>query len=231
MPGCARCRRTGSPSTWAPSSARARSASTRWAWHMGAPRPPSWTRCARPMRRAMEDGAFGARQRAHLPAGQLRDDRGADRDREGDGAVRRRLHHAHALGGRPACSRRSTRRSRIGTGGRRSGRDLPPEGGGQRTGKGGAGDREDRFGARGGAGCAGEHVSVHRRAGPVSRRACRRGPQADGKLFENLADPATRAKIRDRDAHPTSDWENLCQPRRRRRASWSSASRSRRIRQ
>jgi hypothetical protein len=38
-------------------------------------------------------------ERAHLPAGELRLYRGAHRAGEGDGAVRRRLHHAHALGG------------------------------------------------------------------------------------------------------------------------------------
>ena len=34
---------------------------------------------------------------------------------------------------------------------------------------------------------------------------------AEGKLFENLASEATRAKIRQEVAHPTSDWENLCE--------------------
>ena len=33
---------------------------------------------------------------------------------------------------------------------------------------------------------------------------------ANGKLFENLADSAMRAKIRAEVAHPTSDWEDLC---------------------
>jgi dihydroorotase/N-acyl-D-amino-acid deacylase len=33
---------------------------------------------------------------------------------------------------------------------------------------------------------------------------------AEGKLFENLADSAMRAKIRGEVAHPTSDWEDLC---------------------
>lgn len=32
---------------------------------------------------------------------------------------------------------------------------------------------------------------------------------ADGKLFDNLADPATRARIRAEILEPTSDWENL----------------------
>jgi dihydroorotase/N-acyl-D-amino-acid deacylase len=32
---------------------------------------------------------------------------------------------------------------------------------------------------------------------------------ADGKLFENLADPAVRARIRADVEHPSSDWENL----------------------
>jgi N-acyl-D-amino-acid deacylase len=32
---------------------------------------------------------------------------------------------------------------------------------------------------------------------------------ADGKLFENLANPQIRAKIREEILHPTSDWENL----------------------
>jgi N-acyl-D-amino-acid deacylase len=34
---------------------------------------------------------------------------------------------------------------------------------------------------------------------------------ADGKLLENLADPAMRAKIRVEVAHPTSYWESLCE--------------------
>ncbi len=34
---------------------------------------------------------------------------------------------------------------------------------------------------------------------------------ADGKLKQNLADPATRAKIREEFAHPTSYWESLCE--------------------
>ena len=34
---------------------------------------------------------------------------------------------------------------------------------------------------------------------------------ADGKLFENLADPTMRAKIRAEVAHPTSYWESLCE--------------------
>jgi N-acyl-D-amino-acid deacylase len=34
---------------------------------------------------------------------------------------------------------------------------------------------------------------------------------ADGKLFESLADPLMRAKIRAEVAHPTSHWESLCE--------------------
>jgi dihydroorotase/N-acyl-D-amino-acid deacylase len=34
---------------------------------------------------------------------------------------------------------------------------------------------------------------------------------ADGKLFDNLADPAIRAKIRDEMAQPETDWENMGQ--------------------
>jgi N-acyl-D-amino-acid deacylase len=34
---------------------------------------------------------------------------------------------------------------------------------------------------------------------------------ADGKLNQNLADPAMRAKIREEFAHPTSYWESLCE--------------------
>ncbi len=34
---------------------------------------------------------------------------------------------------------------------------------------------------------------------------------ADGKLLENLANPAMRAKIRAEVAHPTSHWESLCE--------------------
>jgi dihydroorotase/N-acyl-D-amino-acid deacylase len=34
---------------------------------------------------------------------------------------------------------------------------------------------------------------------------------ADGKLFENLRDPATRARIRNEMDREQSDWENLCQ--------------------
>jgi dihydroorotase/N-acyl-D-amino-acid deacylase len=33
---------------------------------------------------------------------------------------------------------------------------------------------------------------------------------ADGKLFDNLADPQMRAKIRQEIEHQTEDWENLC---------------------
>jgi dihydroorotase/N-acyl-D-amino-acid deacylase len=33
---------------------------------------------------------------------------------------------------------------------------------------------------------------------------------ADGELFSNLADPATRARIRQEIEHQTEDWENLC---------------------
>jgi dihydroorotase/N-acyl-D-amino-acid deacylase len=33
---------------------------------------------------------------------------------------------------------------------------------------------------------------------------------AEGKLFDNLASKETRVKIREEVAHPTSDWENLC---------------------
>jgi N-acyl-D-amino-acid deacylase len=33
---------------------------------------------------------------------------------------------------------------------------------------------------------------------------------AEGKLFDNLADPAMRAKLRAEVEHPTSDWEDLC---------------------
>ena len=32
---------------------------------------------------------------------------------------------------------------------------------------------------------------------------------ADGKLLENLADPRTRAAIREEVLHPTTPWENL----------------------
>ena len=78
----------------------------------------------------MEDGAFGVGERADLSAGQLRGHRGADRDREGDGAVRRRLHHAHALGGRPAA-RGDGRGDSHRPGGWRAGRDLPSQGGGR----------------------------------------------------------------------------------------------------
>lgn len=34
---------------------------------------------------------------------------------------------------------------------------------------------------------------------------------ADGKLFENLADPAARARIKDEMANPNTDWENMGQ--------------------
>ena len=34
---------------------------------------------------------------------------------------------------------------------------------------------------------------------------------ADGKLLDNLADPAARARIRAEMAKPTSYWENLCE--------------------
>ncbi|MEP6492638.1 MAG: D-aminoacylase [bacterium] len=34
---------------------------------------------------------------------------------------------------------------------------------------------------------------------------------AEGKLYENLASPAVRTKIRQEVAHPTSEWENLCE--------------------
>jgi dihydroorotase/N-acyl-D-amino-acid deacylase len=33
---------------------------------------------------------------------------------------------------------------------------------------------------------------------------------AEGKLFDNLADPAMRARLRAEVEHPTSDWEDLC---------------------
>jgi len=33
---------------------------------------------------------------------------------------------------------------------------------------------------------------------------------ADGKLFDNLADPTERARIREEIEHQTGDWENLC---------------------
>jgi dihydroorotase/N-acyl-D-amino-acid deacylase len=33
---------------------------------------------------------------------------------------------------------------------------------------------------------------------------------AEGKLFDNLASQETRVKIREEVAHPTSDWENMC---------------------
>lgn len=33
---------------------------------------------------------------------------------------------------------------------------------------------------------------------------------ADGKLFDNLASPETRARIKDEVAHPTSEWEDMC---------------------
>jgi dihydroorotase/N-acyl-D-amino-acid deacylase len=33
---------------------------------------------------------------------------------------------------------------------------------------------------------------------------------AEGKLFDNLASPEIRAKIRQEVAHPTSDWEDMC---------------------
>ena len=78
-----------------------------------AARPTSWGR--RPGRRAPaqldsmralvrgRDGGrrLRARDGADLSARQLRLHRGADRDREGDGALSRRLHHPHAVGGRP----------------------------------------------------------------------------------------------------------------------------------
>ena len=34
---------------------------------------------------------------------------------------------------------------------------------------------------------------------------------ADGKLFQNLAEPAARARIRAEVAHPTRYWESLCE--------------------
>ena len=118
------------------------------------------------MRAAMRDAHGGRRvrprQRAHLSAGQLREHRRADRNREGDGAVRRRVHHAHALRGRSGISRRSTRRFASG---RKDG--VPVEiyhlkaAGKRNWGKAARRCREDRLGARGRTGCAGEHVSVH----------------------------------------------------------------------
>ena len=54
------------------------------------------------VRNAMEDGAFGISSALIYPPGILRDDDGADRDGEGDGAVSGEVHHAHALGRRLA---------------------------------------------------------------------------------------------------------------------------------
>ncbi len=49
------------------------------------------------------------------------------------------------------------------------------------------------------------------RAGGTGLSACLPpDASADGKLFENLANPAMRAKIKQEVLHQTTDWENMC---------------------
>ena len=137
--------------------------------------------------------------RADLPARRLR---GTDEIAEVCkvvGAVRRRLHHAPALRGATGSSKRSKRRLQIGRRANVRGRDLSPEGGRARA----TGTRwpaaiaTHRRGARRRAGRHGGHVPVHRLRHRPARPSCRRGPPRSGKLYENLRDPAMRAKIRD----------------------------------
>ena len=198
--------------TSARSSARRRFACTRRAKRMGAPTPAELDTMRAVVRRAMEDGAFGIGSRAHLSAGQLRDDRRADRDGEGDVAVRRRLHHAHALRGRSAA--RGDRRSDpIGTEG-----GVPVEiyhlkaAGTRNWPKGRAGDREDRLGARARGWTSRPTCTRTPPAAPACPRALPPWASENGKLIENLAKPGdARAAFDAEMLNAHTEWENLCQ--------------------
>ena len=98
-----------------------------------------------------------------LSAGELREHARAGRDREGDGAVRRRS-TSRTCGPRRTICWRHRRGARDRPRGGRAGGDLPPEGGGPaELGEGGRGHRADRLARRGGAGRGRRHVPVHRR--------------------------------------------------------------------
>ena len=110
-----------------------------------------------------------SRERIDLSTRKLRHHRRAGGDRQGDVALRRRVHHAHAVRGRPVP--RGDRRSDSDRPrGRRAGRDLPPEGGRPaQLAKGRGCDRQDRLGAKRGSRRAGRHVPLRRgRDGPRS---------------------------------------------------------------
>ena len=94
----------------------------------GAPTPAELDTMRTVVRQAMRDGAFGVASALIYPPGNYAGHRGAHRGSEGDGAVRRRLHHAHALRGRslPRGGRRSDAHRPRGW---RSGRDLSSQGG------------------------------------------------------------------------------------------------------
>ena len=101
---------------------------------------------------------------------------------------------------------------RIGTRGRRSGRDLSSQGGGREQLAQGAGRSSPRSTRRARPGRTSRRISIRT---PPGRTTCRRAfppwAHADGKLLERLRDPATRAAHQDGDDRASRvGWESLC---------------------
>jgi dihydroorotase/N-acyl-D-amino-acid deacylase len=162
------------------------------------------------VRNAMEDGAFGIGSALIYPPGNYASTEELIEINKASapyGGVY--ITHMRSEAGRlaPGDRRGAAHRPRR----RGAGRDLSLEGG--RTAELAQdqhGDRQDRLGARGGTGRAGRHVQLHRgRDGPV--RLPSPWASADGKLFSNLKDPATWAKIRAEMDRVQDEWEALCQ--------------------
>ena len=117
---------------------------------------------ARPGRAGDGGGRPRHRLVADLRAGDVREDRGADRALQGRGALPGQVHLAPAQRGRPPAGggrRADPHQPR----GRAARRDLPPEGGGRgQLAEDGPGDRARRGGAKGRARDHGGHVHLHR---------------------------------------------------------------------
>ena len=192
-------------------------------WPRARATPAELDTMRRVVRDAMLDGAMGLGSALIYPPGSYASTDGADRRSEGDGAVRRRLHHAHALRGRPP---------------RRGGRRSDPIGK-----EGGVPVEIYHLKAAGvknwpkakqvvakidSARAAGQDVATDQYpyvAGQNNLSSCiPPWAHADGKLLERLRDPATRAQDQDRDDERAATWRASAS-RRRRRASRSSASR------
>ena len=195
-----------------------------------ADRRPSWTRCARVVREAMRDGAFGVASALIYPPGSYA---GTEELIEKAKAMAPYggvyITHMRSEGDRLLEAIDEAMRDRPR--GRRAGRDLPSQGGGREELAQDAGGRSRRSTRRARPGRTSRRISIRTRpARTTCRRAFRRGRTPTASCSTACAIRADARAHQGRDDGRERQRSRACASARRRRASRSSASRSTRSR-